>query len=194
MENDSQEQSRTIVISARVKKGHEKAFEELSTEMTTAATKFEGHLGAFLFRPGSQNDPEYRVVFKFDTQEHLNAWLTSSERLRRLPEIEKVLEVPSQFNSISSLITWFTLPEGGAVAAPPRYKMACVSWLAIFPLITLIFYVFDDILKRAPLIPRVFSVSVVVILLMTYVIMPQYTKFFRFWLYPDSDAASRRTR
>lgn len=174
----------TVVISARVKKGREQEYEKLSTEMTEAATSFKGHLGALLFRPTSQDDPEYRVIFKFDTKENLNAWLASDERLRRLPEIEKLLDTPSQFETISSLVTWFSLPGGGTVAPPPRYKMAIVTWLAIFPLITFIFIVFGDILALAPLVPRIFLVTAFVIALMTYVVMPQYTKWFRRWLYP----------
>ena len=56
----------TVVISRRVKRGCEKAFEKFISGITASAMTFEGHLGTNVFRPSSPADNEYRIIFKFD--------------------------------------------------------------------------------------------------------------------------------
>lgn len=173
----------TVVISRRVRDGQERLFEELSGRMTEAASSFPGHLGAVMFRPGSREDPEYRIVFKFNSQKNLNLWLASEIRQEWLRNIEELLEQPSEVETISGLVTWFTLPGCNPVQPPPRYKMTAVSWLALFPTVTLIFWLFEDWLAPLPLMLRTGIVTVVVMTIMAYVLMPRFTKWFAFWLF-----------
>jgi hypothetical protein len=39
---------------------------------------------------------------------------------------------------LTGLESWFTLPTQPGLPPPPRYKMALVTWVTIFPLITLV--------------------------------------------------------
>ena len=176
----------TVVISRRVKKGNEAKFEELSSRMTETATSFPGHRGAFMLRPSSPDDPEYRIIFKFDTQEHLDHWFSSNERTQCLIEIEVLLEEPSAVTTLSGLTTWFTLPGRNPVQPPPKYKMTVVSWLALYPTVTLIFWLFGGQLAQIPLLLRTFLVTAVVMPLMSYVLMPRFTRWFAFWLFPKA--------
>lgn len=177
----------TVVISRRVKPGNEAAFEALSTEMTIAAMEFPGHLGAHMFRPASPDDPEYRIIFKFATESELSNWVNSETRHEFIAQIEPLLTEPSQIETMNSLVTWFSLPGRPPVKPPPRYKMAIVSWLALFPIVTAIFWLFERWLVLMPLIPRVAMVTAVVMVLMTWVAMPRLTKVFARWLYPASE-------
>ena len=53
------------------------------------------------------------------------------------------------------------------------------------PSVTMIFWLFGDYLQYIPLVLRTAVVTIVVMLLMTYVLMPIMTKQFAFWLYSD---------
>lgn len=132
----------TVVISRRVKGGCEEAFEKLSAKMTEAAAPFSGYMGTNMFRPSGAADPEYRIIFKFKTQDDLDAWQISDERAMWLKGIECLLEEPSKVEVLSGLVTWFSLPGQNPVQPPPKYKMMIVSWLALFPTVTLIFWLF----------------------------------------------------
>ncbi|WP_272991081.1 antibiotic biosynthesis monooxygenase, partial [Spongiibacter tropicus] len=123
----------TVVISRQVKSGKETEFEALSAEMTTRASHFPGYLGATMFRPASADDPEYRIVFKFAGQAALSDWEQSPERLEVLQQIEQLLITPSERETVSGIVSWFTLPGHNPVQPPPRYKMTLVSWLALYP-------------------------------------------------------------
>lgn len=185
------EAPQTVVISRRVKPGNEDAFEKLSTEMTLAAMEFPGHLGAHMFRPASVDDPEYRIIFKFATEAELEDWVSSDVRKMYIEQIEPLLLEPSQIEKLNTLVTWFSLPGRTPVKPPPRYKMAIVSWVALFPIVTAIFWLFEPWLVLIPLIPRVAMVTAVVMVLMTWVAMPRLTRLFAGWLYPKSESNLR---
>ncbi|MDI3326245.1 antibiotic biosynthesis monooxygenase [Pontibacterium granulatum] len=174
----------TVVISRRVKNGCEEAFEHLSNKMTEAAAPFPGYMGTNMFRPSTDADPEYRIIFKFRSQEDLQNWQDSSERAEWLKGIECLLETPSQIEVTSGLVTWFSMPGQNPVQPPPKYKMTCVSWLALCPTVTLIFWLFGDLLAQLPLVPRSILVTAVVMVLMSYVLMPRFSRWFAFWLFP----------
>ena len=191
MEEEVQNPPITIVVSRRVKPGLEEEFERLSSEMTKSAVNFDGHMGATMFRPSSRDDPEYRIIFRFADERSLNFWLNSSTRQEYLDQIDKLLIEPSRFETLNSLVTWFSIPGQEPVKPPPRYKMAIVSWLGLFPIVFLIFLAFGPWLPMIPLLPRVAIVTAVVMVLMTWVVMPRLTKLFRGWLYPKSDQSLR---
>ena len=173
-----------MVVTRRVKPGHEAQFEELVSQIAAEARKFKGHLATEVFRPTPSTPFEYQLVSKFDCMSNMRHWQESDERLRLYARIEPLLEDAPQIQWLTGLETWFTLPGHPAVAAPPRYKMAIVSWLAIFPLVVVILEVFGTLLGEWPLPVRALFITAIAIPTMTYVLMPRMTRIFAGWLYP----------
>lgn len=66
--------------------------------------------------------------------------------------------------------------------SPKKWKMAMLIWLAIYPLITLIFLLFGDWLIKIPLAIRTLLLTMVAVPLMFYVILPFYNRLFHNWL------------
>lgn len=181
----------TVVISRRVVKGQEDRFEQLSSEMTHRASRYPGYLGADLFRPASANDPEYRIIFKFADEPSLAAWQASTERAEILEQIEPLLVSPSEVETMSGIVNWFTLPGHNPVKPPPKSRMTFVSWLALYPTVTLIFFLFGDLLAQVPLLLRTLIVTAVVMVAMSYLLMPRFTRWFAFWLFPKHEQNER---
>jgi antibiotic biosynthesis monooxygenase (ABM) superfamily enzyme len=181
----------TVVISRRVIKGQEAEFERLSSQMTERAARYPGYLGASMFRPASSDDPEYRIIFKFSDDTTLSAWQQSSERAEILEQIEPLLIAPSQVETTSGIINWFTLPGHNPVKPPPKYKMTFVSWLALYPTVTIIFLLFGDLLAQVPLLLRTLLITAVVMVAMSYLLMPRFTRWFAFWLFPKRERNER---
>ena len=77
--------------------------------------------------------------------------------------------------------------QAGGEPAPPRYKMVVVTWLAVYPMITLILVLFWPLLSLLPMLLRTLVLTAVMVTLMTYVIMPRMTRLFSSWLYPDRE-------
>jgi antibiotic biosynthesis monooxygenase (ABM) superfamily enzyme len=55
-------------------------------------------------------------------------------------------------------------------------------WLAIYPLITLILFLFGDWLIKIPLVFRTLLLTLVAVPMMIYIILPFYNKLFHNWL------------
>jgi uncharacterized protein len=186
MKQDSADPPVTVVISRRVKPGCEEAFEKFISGITAAAMTFEGHLGANVFRPSSPQDNEYQIIFKFDRASNLRIWEESECRHQWLARAESLRLEPPTIKVITGLETWFTLPSPKPIIPPPRYKMATITLLAIFPLIQIVSLIFAPAIKISPfpsLLENLF-VTAIIVLLMTYVVMPRMTKLFAPWLYP----------
>lgn len=181
----------TVVVSRRVRQGQQEAFEALSSQMTERASRFPGYLGTAMFRPASPDDPEYRIVFKFRDRESLATWETSDARAELLDQIENLLVQPSEREVTSGIVTWFTLLGQNPVTPPPKWKMTVISWLALYPAVTMVFILFGDILAQLPLLLRTMAVTIVVMLLMSYLLMPRMTRWFSFWLFPNKNSNVR---
>jgi hypothetical protein len=108
----------TVVVSRKVKPGKEAEYEEWIRGVTNIALSFEGHLGMNVFRPQNPGDP-YVLVYKFDSGEHLDAWLKSDVRAEWVARAEKIA-IETQAQHVSGLESWFTLPGAPAMVPPPR--------------------------------------------------------------------------
>jgi len=63
-----------------------------------------------------------------------------------------------------------------------QHKRTFLIWLAIYPMITIIFLLFGDYLVKLPVPARTFVLTIVLVPLMAYVILPFYNKVFSKWL------------
>ncbi len=177
----------TAVASRRVRPGREREFEDWATGILGAVNEFPGYLGSEVFRPGDDpDDDEYRIVFRFDQASNMRAWEGSDERRRWLKRAEPLIH-EEKIKVLTGLETWFTRPSRPGEPAPPRYKMAVVTWLAVYPLITLILVLLGPVLGLLPMLVRTLVLTALMVTLMTYVIMPRMTRLFSFWLYPDRE-------
>ena len=181
----------TTSVTRRVKPGHEAFYEQFLEGIVSAARGFPGYLGVEVFRPQSASAGEYRTVYRFDTPEHLRAWLDSEVHTAWLERAEPHVIGPMRTNFVTGLESWFTLPAQPGTAPPPPYKMALVTWITIFPLITAIVAVTGPVLKGLPLAVRLGITTALTVPLMTWVAMPRVTRLLRRWLYPGLASAPR---
>jgi antibiotic biosynthesis monooxygenase (ABM) superfamily enzyme len=121
----------------------------------------------------------YHVVLAFDNQQHLEAWQGSTERALGLAALVPYIEGPPTLRSVSGLALWF---QGPKLVTPPRWKVAVVTWLGIFPTVYLLFRLTWEYVASWWLLPRVALLTMVVVVLMTWLVAPALTRFFRPWL------------
>ena len=175
----------TTTVTRRVKPGHEAFYEQFLSGIIATASEFPGHLGVEVFRPQSATAGEYRIVYRFDTAEHLRRWLDSEEHAGWLERAEPHVIGPMQTSFVTGLESWFTLPGSPGTPPPPPYKMALLTWITIFPLITAVIVALGPLIKDLPLVPRLGITTAITVPLMTWVVMPRVTRFLRRWLYPE---------
>jgi antibiotic biosynthesis monooxygenase (ABM) superfamily enzyme len=177
----------TVAISRRVRPGAEAEFERSLADIIPTAASFPGHMGTHVFRPSAPGEGDYVVVFTFDHVSNLRRWDESPERGAWAARIAPLVEGEARRRVVTGLETWFTLPGQRSITPPPRHKMAAVTWLAVYPLITAIFFFAQPLLIPLPLPIRTLVITAVMVPAMTYLIMPGMARAFRRWLYPASE-------
>jgi uncharacterized protein len=187
--SNSKNRAVMMLVSRRVKPGYEAEFERLMEQFIDAAANFPGCLGAQLVHPGDEVDVEdslYHAVLAFENPDSLRAWQNSSERLQWLTEASAYIEGQAMVREVSGLAHWFQTSTNPTLAPPPRWKVAVVTWLGIFPTVYLLFLLLSDVLAPWPLLPRIMVITVLVVTLMTWLVAPQLTRLLKPWLYPSS--------
>lgn len=183
----------TVLITRRVRHGRAQEFEALMADMQAAAAKFPGHMGGFLISPERSEPDCYRILFAFDTDAHLQDWNQSRERRRLLQRVAAVTHGDAAMRVLSGLETWFELPTARTKLPPPRWKMAIVTWMGIFPLALLISRTVMPGLGNwvHPLLVTMLSTALITIA-MTWVVMPNLVPVFAGWYIPHRPRTPRR--
>jgi antibiotic biosynthesis monooxygenase (ABM) superfamily enzyme len=167
------------VIRHHVRPGGEEAYEAWSKDVLPIAQAFPGHQGVTIIRPPA-GSRVYTVVLHFDTLDHLRAWLESATRRQLIERIEPHLASDVEIEIRPGLEVWMP-PPGQAPARP--YKQFLVVWSVIYPLQLVMPLLVIQLLPGAPLWIRSLIGTGLVVGMMTWVIMPRYTRAVSRWLY-----------
>jgi uncharacterized protein len=169
----------TVIVTWRIRQGCEPEFEAWRREISAAALSFPGHMGIDVIPPGA-NRGEYVVVFRFDTYQHLRDWQESDTRRDLLKKAEPFKESEPSYHMESGLEYWFAPP--GIPASPPRWKMALVTVLGVWPVSTLVSRLLNPLIGNLPSPLQSLFVTVGIVILLTWVVMPVLVRIFRSWL------------
>ena len=175
----------TKIVDRIPRSGMERKLEHAIKDLITAAMRFPGHLGATVTRPALPVQPGFRLVYRFDSGEHLQAWEESDEYARLVAAANTFTQGKPGRHVLSGLETWFTLP-GQPATPPPRSKITVMTWIGIFPLV----YGYGQLLNlwlptTTPSVIRVALVTALVVPTMSYLVGPLLTKLFHKWLHPS---------
>jgi uncharacterized protein len=183
---DNDQQLVTAVICHLIKPGQEQAYEQWLHDISTVAHQFTGHAGVSFVRPTDANRPEYAIILKFDCYQHLKAWMDSPIRQKWIDKAQPLVQSVQKVQVLTGLETWFTLP-GKLVQQPPkRYKMVILTVLVVFAVAQGLGLLVAPALIGLPPLGRSFLLTLVNVLILTYVVMPRVTRLFYRWLYPKS--------
>jgi uncharacterized protein len=173
----------TVTVARKVAVGREADFDEWVGGIVQAAEKFPGFLGAGILRP-PETGHEWHVVYRFADADKLGAWEKSAERAEWLARVDDFAGETGTTH-VSSLETWFALP-GRTAPAPAKWKMAVVTFAAIYPLALLVTLVLVPHTAAWPVLLQPVVFGAVLVPSMTWIVMPRLTRLLRRWLYPAS--------
>lgn len=173
----------TISIARQIKPHMEAQAEAWLKEVAIAAAAFEGFMGIETIANPAKH--ELVTIFRFANYDLMTRWRDSEVRREWLKRGEAFTVTSSDLQIVTGLEYWFKLPDSAAMHPPPRYKMMLVTWLALSPLSLLVTPIVSDGLAWLPLVPRVLTVTAIMIVMMTYGAMPFMTRLLAWWLYPQ---------
>jgi uncharacterized protein len=186
---DEEEGPITLVITRRAKPGKIGEFESWLDGIIHEAMKFEGHMGMNIIRPQDMSNPEYVIILRFDNFENLAKWEKSEIRKKWIENGKHLIEGKAKVEKQTGLEFWFTPSSFRAsttvvepLPPPPRYKMAIVVIGIIFVLVSTLLPQVQQATVGLPVLLSTLLGVAIMVLLMTYVIMPSVTRLLRPWL------------
>ncbi len=124
----------TVMIATHVVAGADAAYQEWVRRMDTAQAHFPGYLGYKLIPPVPGVQDDWVTLLRFDSEEHLRAWMDSPERQRLLDEA-KAFTAGFRARAVrSGFDQWF---PAGAPALAPVWKQNMLVLLALYPVVYL---------------------------------------------------------
>lgn len=179
------EASVTVVITRRVRPGHEAAYEAALQRVTEGAHALPGYLGATFQRPAAGGAREYTSVIRWADVTSLRAFEGSALRARFVEEVQPHVEADATWRELTGLEFWFAPPPGTVVPQPSPARMALLLIAVVWSLVLLIGSAVNAVVGTALPYPlRLLLTIVIEVLLMTYVLMPRLTRWLAPWIYP----------
>lgn len=177
----------TVTVARRVVVGYEREFTGWAEQALAAAARQPGFLGGGVLRPPHAG-ADWHIVYRFASSDALARWESSAERATLLTEADELIE-QQRVQRTSGLETWFELP-GRTAPAPPRWKMASVTIMAIIPIALCVNVFLLPHLAGLPVLVRTLVFAGLLTGLMTWVVMPRMTRWFAWFLYPQGNSSA----
>ena len=163
-----------VVVTRRVPLANIDAFEAALHELLQIASRQPGQIQGDVLRGAMRGgEREYFIAYRFADEGRLRAWEASSERRALVRRIDAMAS-GGRRHELTGLEAWFELPPGQL--PPSRHRMAFVTWLGIWPLVSLVLWLLAPYLVALPFLLRTGILSALLVSAMTYVVMPQLTK------------------
>ena len=181
----------TTSVARRVRQGHEAEFVEWTDRGIDLVRTFPGFLGGGWLRSSGESS-DYHVVYRFETHDHLEAWMRSRARRSWLSSGRSIADDVAT-HRLSGVEGWFepqsTLTEAVRVIGgpPPRWKQAVSIGVAFYAVSLLVNILLTPHLDTLNVALRTALVVMTCTPLMVYVVMPFVTARLRTWLVPRSE-------
>lgn len=174
----------TLVIKHRVKKGMEAQYEAWLRRTVAIAATYPGHLGVDVVRGQSDGLHMFTCVLRYCSTDVMQSWLDSAQRRELVAEAAPML-ADGDFTEVNRHNEFWFVPASDS-PPPPRWKQAVVTFFVICPLTLLIPLLWGPVFQAFPPLGNyVIStalVTITIVLLVVYLLMPQATRLFASWL------------
>ncbi len=173
----------TVVVSRSVYPGHEEEYEEWVKRLVKAGGDAPGNTGVTTLIPQRSESGPYHVLFRFKDQASVTAWENSEIRKNLTEEANEFSR--SYRQAQTGLETWFHIPECPQLETPPNWKMALVTFVAVYAVsvgVIPLMWVIDQ--HKLNFFLENIVVSAGIVAALTWVVMPFVSRvLLRKWLY-----------
>ena len=176
-----------MAITRRVRKDRAGEFERELVAFASASLADPRSRGVHLIYPTPDAEvPEYGILRSFESEAARDAFYSSDFYRNWTSKIEHLVEGDPVSRELSGLEAWF---RGGPGGPPPRWKMAILTWVAVWPVSMGVPKIIVPLIGDS--LPHVLRSGVVaagIVSVLTWVAMPLLVKVARPWIHPKPQA------
>jgi uncharacterized protein len=179
----------TQVILSQVKPGMEDEYRAWAARIQQAQSQYQGYRGMYLQPPGF-NGGHWTTLLRFDTTEHLEAWLAAPERTKFLREAKAFIENEELMRLATSFPGWVPVnPVTGK--GPPDWKTALLVLLGLYPIVVIELRFLNPVLSGLGSSLATFIGNAISVAGTTFITMPLFVRAFGWWLFVDENSSKR---
>jgi uncharacterized protein len=181
----------TQVILSKVKPGMEDVYRAWAARIQQAQSQYPGYRGMYL-QPPAFNGSHWTTLLRFDTTEHLEAWLAAPERATLLQEAKAFIENEELMRLATSFPGWVPInPVTGK--GPPDWKTALLVLLGLYPIVVIELRFLNPFLRGLNSSLATFIGNAISVAGTTFITMPLFVRAFAWWLFVDKNSPKRTT-
>lgn len=169
------------VVSRTIRPGCEAAFEAAMAEFAAICRAWPGHQ-ELRFLKDNADSRAYTVVTSYADEPSRRAFTSSAVYQDWMQRLGELSDGPVKIVEHHGLSGFFPAP---GTKGPPRWKMALVTFAAVWPLSTLLGATVRLTLSAQPRWVQGAITSALIVLSLTWVVMPLLTRVARPWLFPQ---------
>ncbi|HXC51487.1 MAG TPA: antibiotic biosynthesis monooxygenase [Candidatus Limnocylindrales bacterium] len=175
-----------VAITRRVAPGREEEFQKGLREFFEKSFSAPGVLGAYMLVPPPGSDSrEFGILRTFASAAERDAFYSSAMFLEWDRKAAGLTEGDARYRDLHGLEAWFRSPN-----PPPRWKMAIVTFLGVFPVATTLNLTLAPALRSMPFPLSGVVLNACVVALLTWVVMPFLVRTMHGWLHAEGSGAS----
>jgi uncharacterized protein len=173
-----------VAITRRVRAGSEAEFQQALREFFQASFAHGGVLGATMLVPPPGSDSrEFGILRTFADGKERDDFYASPLFKAWEERCKPLTDGGWSYRELHGLEAWFRSPH----SPPPRWKMAMVTLLGVYPISLVIGFVLSPQLRKLPFALNLFIVSALIVASLTWLVMPRLTSWLKPWLNPERD-------
>ena len=179
----------TEIITVSVKPGMEEAYRDWVDRIRQMEARFPGYQGLQLQPPIPGLQEDWVSLLRFDTSEHLNAWLQSDARRDALREVEPFIDKREQ-QVAASFSGWFTFGDDPG-RVPPNWKQSMIVLLTLYPVVMLELLYLNPLTQPLGMAVATFIGNLLSVAATGFLLIPLALRAFEWWLLPGPDHSPR---
>ncbi len=184
----------STVISTSVLPDNEARYRAWQQRISAVQTRAPGFQGYKLQPPSPGISDDWVTILRFDSQVHLDAWLSSPERIRLVAEAESFTGETRIRTVKTGFDAWF--PTRGSAASLLRWKQNMTVLLVLYPVVFLFGHligepIFTDVFAL-PFWFSLFLSNAASVVILSFIV-PRVSKALGWWLTPAPGETSRMT-
>ena len=188
--SDSPRDMVTEVITVSVKPGMEDAYRAWVDRIRQMEAIFPGYQGLQLQPPIPGLQDDWVSLLRFDTAEHLNAWLESDARREALREAETFVDRTREQQVATSFSGWFAFGDAPN-QVPPNWKQSMIVLLTLFPIVMLEQLFLSPLLQSLNMAVAIFIGNALSVAATGFVLIPLGIRALKWWLLPRPNDSAR---
>ena len=190
----------SLVTEHIVPQGRDFPFKRWHNNLVETSKKYNGFLRCDLCPPLICKDRvvKWYYIIHFDSPEHLNQWMESSDRKQLLESGQEIFSAYRFKSFTTGLEGWFSALAGNSEykgLGPPRWKQILAVVLALYPVVmmqAIAFSVFG-IMQSWSLASSMIVNNLITSTILSLFVMPFVSKRLSFWLQPAYFPVSTKT-